>query len=215
MDNYANGYDLLNTYSSTDPNTVGGIIAIIFGILAVILFIVLVVEIFHIIGLWKMFKKANEEGWKALIPIYNTYTLCKVVGVSPWWILIVILSPILGVVPIVGSLLSTAASIYFLVILAGSVAKSYGKDTGWAVGYALLTPFFTFALGVGKSEYQGPKPIGDPIMDKIIDASNNKKEDTNNKETSNTDTTSAKFCSSCGTKVEQDAKYCPNCGNKL
>jgi len=33
-----------------------------------------------IVGLWKIFTKAGEEGWKAIIPYYNLYVLCKIVG---------------------------------------------------------------------------------------------------------------------------------------
>ena len=32
-----------------------------------------------IIGQWKMFEKAGESGWKALIPIYNLYILYKII----------------------------------------------------------------------------------------------------------------------------------------
>ncbi|MBE6157258.1 MAG: zinc ribbon domain-containing protein [Firmicutes bacterium] len=205
---YTNGYEL--------TDTAGGIIGLIFGVLAFMIIIALILAVLQIIGQWKMFKKANEEGWKALIPIYNTYTLCKIIGVNPWWILVVFLSSFLGVIPVIGTLLTYAVTIYFTVIVAGSVAKSYGKDTGWAVGYALLCPFFSFALGVGSSEYQGAKPMNDPVMDKAMEVMGKKNESasTNAGTTPATDA-SVKFCASCGTKVDVNTKFCPNCGKEM
>ena len=38
----------------------------------------LAVSIFSIVCMWFIFEKAHEPGWKALIPIYNAYTLAKI-----------------------------------------------------------------------------------------------------------------------------------------
>ena len=38
----------------------------------------LVVYVLAVIGLWKMFEKAGEHGWMAIIPIVNTYKLFKI-----------------------------------------------------------------------------------------------------------------------------------------
>ena len=32
-----------------------------------------------IISWWKLFEKAGEKGWKALVPFYSTYTLFKII----------------------------------------------------------------------------------------------------------------------------------------
>ena len=207
----------MDTYSyGSDYAAVGGILGLFLGIMVVFIIIALVLGILHIIGLWKMFKKAKEEGWKAIVPIYNTYTLCKIVGVNPWWILIVLLSPILGLIPVIGSLASTAVSIYFTIILAVSTAKSYGKGNGRAVGLVLRTPVFIFALGTEKSEYEGQKPMNDPVMDKIMELFNNKEENANIKQKStSSNNQNVKYCSSCGTKSEEDTKFCPNCGKQI
>lgn len=36
-------------------------------------------------GMWKVFEKAGESRWKAVIPVYNLYVLAKVSGNSGWW----------------------------------------------------------------------------------------------------------------------------------
>ena len=49
-----------------------------------------------IAGLWMVFTKAGEDGWKSIIPIWNVLILLKIVGREWWWI-------ILMLIPIVGS----------------------------------------------------------------------------------------------------------------
>ena len=41
-------------------------------------FIPLALTVLFFVGLFKLFEKAGEPGWKAIIPFYNTYTLCKI-----------------------------------------------------------------------------------------------------------------------------------------
>lgn len=123
---------------------------------------IIVFPIFEIIGLWKMFSKAGEEGWKSIIPIYNLYTLCVIIGVSPYWILFVVCSVF---IPIIGGLLSFASVLYFSVLVAGSTARTYGKSDGFAFGLFFLPQMFHFIIGVGASEYQGPNPMEDSIGD--------------------------------------------------
>ena len=167
MDSYANGYDLVSTYGATNNAAATGIITVLLAVLGVVLLVGLIIGIFQLIGLWKVFKKANQPGWAAIIPFYNTYILCKITGVNPWWIVVVLCSSVLGVIPILGSLLVMAITIYFGVLLAVSTARSFGKDDAYAIGLYLLQPFFMFALGVGKSEYQGAKPMNDIVFEKL------------------------------------------------
>lgn len=34
--------------------------------------------VLYVIGLWKMFEKAGEAGWKSIIPVYNIYIEYKI-----------------------------------------------------------------------------------------------------------------------------------------
>lgn len=38
-------------------------------------------------GMWRVFEKAGESGWKAVIPGYNLYKLSEISGNSGWWFL--------------------------------------------------------------------------------------------------------------------------------
>lgn len=51
----------------------------------------LILLIFYVgvmVGMWKLFEKAGQAGWKALIPFYNLFILLKIVGRPGWWLLL-------------------------------------------------------------------------------------------------------------------------------
>ena len=91
-----------------------------------------------------------------------------------------VLNGILGSNVISGilSLIVYANTIYFWVILSISLAKSFGKDTGFGVA----TVFFSFItypmMGMGSATYAGPTPINDPVMKFILDTLNIKDDGT-------------------------------------
>jgi len=60
----------------------------VLGILVVLSVITLVVAIYA--SLWGIFKKANHPGWACLIPLYNTYVLLNVAGMSGLWLLLLL-----------------------------------------------------------------------------------------------------------------------------
>lgn len=93
-----------------------------------------------IAALWKVFTKAGQPGWAAIIPIVNTYFLCKVAGRPGWWV-------ILMFVPIVNFII--------WIILCIDVAKNFGKGTGFGIGLLLLPIIFFPILGFGNAQYQG------------------------------------------------------------
>ena len=166
----------------------GGLIAGMMMFIVVIIIISLVIETLKLIGTWKMLTKAGESGWKSLIPFYNQWTLCKVAGISPYWVLEMIIVSMLNAVlngilgsPVISGILSLivyANTIYFWVILSISLAKSFGKDTG----FGLATFFFSFItypmMGMGSATYVGPTPINDPVMKFILDTLNIKDDGT-------------------------------------
>ena len=166
----------------------GGLIAGMMMFIVVIIIISLVIETLKLIGTWKMLTKAGESGWKSLIPFYNQWTLCKVAGISPYWVLEMIIVSMLNAVlngilgsPVISGILSLivyANTIYFWVILSISLAKSFGKDTGFGVA----TFFFSFItypmMGMGSATYVGPTPINDPVMKFILDTLNIKDDGT-------------------------------------
>jgi Family of unknown function (DUF5684) len=101
----------------------------------------LAVTILMIAACWKIFTKAGQPGWAAIIPIYNWYILCKIVGRPGWWV-------ILFFVPFVNFIIG--------IIVCIDLAKSFGKGVGFAIGLILLGVIFFPILGFGSAQYQGP-----------------------------------------------------------
>ena len=97
--------------------------------------------ILMIAACWKVFTKAGQPGWAAIIPIYNWYILCKIVGRPGWWV-------ILMLIPFVNFII--------WIILCIDLAKSFGKGTRFGVGLLLLSVIFFPILGFGSAQYQGP-----------------------------------------------------------
>lgn len=104
-------------------------------------FIGLIFAIAVIAGLWKVFTKAGEPGWAAIIPIYNLYVILKIVG-RPWWWLLLMLIPIVNFI--------------ILILVYIDLAKSFGKGTGFALGLIFLSFIFMPILGFGDARYLGP-----------------------------------------------------------
>jgi hypothetical protein len=112
---------------------------------AIVGLLVLVIELaifaVMIAGMWKLFVKAGQPGWAAIVPIYNTYVMTQIVGRPILWF-------ILTFVPCV--------NFVALVLIMIDLAKSFGKSTGYAIGMILLPFVFIPMLGFGDAQYSGP-----------------------------------------------------------
>ncbi len=93
------------------------------------------------IGNWFIFKKAGYEGWKALIPFYNSWIMAEfTMGHGAFMFL--------PYIPMIGGL----AAVY----MCYKTCVSFGKDIGFTVGYIFLNPIFHLILAFDKSRYVGP-----------------------------------------------------------
>ena len=101
----------------------------------------LVIIVLAIAALWKIFTKADEDGWKAIIPIWNTLVLLKIVG-RPWWWILLFLIPLVNIV--------------IVIIVYNDLSKSFGHGMGFTLGLIFLNIIFFLILGFGSSRYVGP-----------------------------------------------------------
>ena len=101
-----------------------------------------IVIIISLIAQWKIFTKAGEAGWKAIIPIYNLYILCKIVDGKG-------IKFLLFLIPIV--------NVVYSILLNIRMARAFGKGSGFAVGLIFLNTIFTLILGFGDAQYIGPQ----------------------------------------------------------
>lgn len=150
------------------------------GVWTVIQVVLLVLTI---VAYWRIFEKAGEKGWKAIIPVYSSYVIYKLVWKKSmfWWNLVVgVIAGIAGAV-FIGALMAAGggadammmggtALISMLVFLATGIvsvviniilyvkmARAYGYGGGFAVGLILVNTVFILILGLGNAEYVGPQ----------------------------------------------------------
>jgi hypothetical protein len=107
----------------------------------IILVVYVAIIVLCIAGFWKVFTKAGQPGWAAIVPIYNIYVLLQIAG-RPWWWLILFLIPLVNII--------------ITAIVSFDIAKAFGKGAGFGVGLWLLSPIFYCILGFGAAQYQGP-----------------------------------------------------------
>ena len=99
----------------------------------------LVVTLLFIASLWKVFVKAGEPGWAAIVPFYNIFILLKIAGKPAWWF-------ILMLIPFVNLIVFIIACI--------ALAERFGKGAGFGVGLGLLGGIFFPILGFGDAQYR-------------------------------------------------------------
>src|SRR5215216_5528346 len=119
-------------YSYSSQGQAPSPVSMIFGLLIALLLIV---------AMWKVFTKAGQPGWASIIPIYNLYIWCKIVGRPGWWILLML-------IPLVNFIIC--------IVLCIDLAKSFGKGVGFGLGLAFLGVIFFPILGFGSAQYEGP-----------------------------------------------------------
>jgi hypothetical protein len=96
----------------------------------------LAIVVLMIAAMWKVFTKAGEPGWAAIVPIYNYVVLDKIAGRPGWWLLLwILLGPIA------------------YIVISFDLAKRFGKGAGFAIGLILLPFIFWPMLAWGDATY--------------------------------------------------------------
>ena len=172
-------------------------------------FVALALTVYLIVCMWKIFVKAGEEGWKCLIPIYNTYIETKIADYTQYFffmlfgglgygVLAGIIAAIggnnqatvviLGIVSLVFAIMAIYMSIKFVV----RFAHAFGKTGAFAVGLIFLPLIFYGILAFGSAAYQwgnGPTTL-------------------------KSDEVRAWQCPNCGSYNPVSRVTCEHCGNQ-
>lgn len=138
--------------------------AVVGGVFAVMMLIMLAFYILTVIASWKIFTKAGVAGWKSLIPVYNYYVLYNIIGLSFWtWFFIpcIVASVFSSLATNAGNMQWLFSLVYLVIMIAIEIkfsiclAKSFGKGTKFIVGLVLLPNIFQLILGFGSAKYVG------------------------------------------------------------
>ena len=133
------------TYYYTTTTNISAGAGIAAGTLLVIWLIAIAFAVIEIIALWKIFEKAGEAGWKAIIPFYNIWVLLEIAGKPGWWML-------LSFIPFFGSLIFLI--LYIMAML--ELAKRFNKSVAFAIfGLIIFRIIGDLILGFGDAKYTG------------------------------------------------------------
>ena len=167
-----------NFLNSLTTQQAAGIGLILGGILIWVMCLSLAYYILQYVSYWKLFNKAGEKGWKAIIPFYNTFVRYKLTWSKVFFWLNLAFYAFIGIanavvtntknpesdpVALVLSFISLAIAIVLLVfhcIADYRLCKAYGKSGSFAALLIILTFFCLdwipmLVLAFGKSQYQG------------------------------------------------------------
>ena len=163
-------------------NGMTAVLGVFAGIYLIFLIALIAWGIAAIIANVKLFEKAGVEGWKAIIPFYNTIKISeiatgkKTLGIL--WIALYAVAIVFYFMQISASILRNSsdygpvlifALLYWLFILGVSVvscvmyfkfAKAYGKSDLWCVLMIFLSAILIIAMGFDKDlKYIGPNGV--------------------------------------------------------
>ncbi|TBN04706.1 signal peptidase I [Hyunsoonleella flava] len=92
----------------------------------------LIIQIIHGLGTWKLYIKAGRQAWEAFVPVYNGVVLMKIIN-RPWWWIILLFLPIVNLI--------------MLMVVWVETARSFGKNTYLDTFLAIVTlGFYNYYL---------------------------------------------------------------------
>ena len=105
----------------------------------------LISALIAVIAYWKIFSKAGEPGWAAIVPFYNLYELYKITWGNGIFFLLLLIPIARWVIGIITSV---------------KLANAFGKGGGFACGLIFLPDIFLLILAFGSAQYLGPDGQG-------------------------------------------------------
>ncbi|APD05792.1 signal peptidase I [Flavobacteriaceae bacterium UJ101] len=104
------------------------------------LIILVILQVIHFLGTWKLYVRAGRQAWEAAIPVYSVAIWLKIINRPMWWCFIPFL-------PIIGPIL--------LGVLWYDTPKSFGKPQKDSILAVVTLGFYLFYLNyVDQSPYQ-------------------------------------------------------------
>ena len=152
--------ELIAGIEAMDPEVVATAILTSTAILATIVLGALIRYLMSAIGYSKMYRKAGEAGWKAFIPVYNTYNNYKIAWNGKFFFLYagmyILFNAIYGATGLAIQIGAAVAGIILLVVDVKrnvKMAKRFGKGAGTGIALMFFPGITSMILGLGKAEY--------------------------------------------------------------
>ena len=156
-----------NNLGVGEPSLISQYTGAAIAVIIVIAIIAIAVAIFMIVAQCKLYSKAGEKWWSAIIPVWNTWVETRITGLKWWWFAIVSGLAALSVfvskessyILVWGTLLCTFNYNY-------NLAKKFGKSNGFAFLCTIL-PIIGFPiLAFGSAKYNKNAEVnGNGIFD--------------------------------------------------
>lgn len=143
-------YSIPVTNTNTTHHTSGSLVAVL-----VVAYIVLI--IYAVFVMWKVFKKAGRPGWAAIIPFYNGWVLFEISDKPGWWVF----GAIFSFIPFIGWLVPLILFILAMI----NLSKFFGKSTVFTVFGLVIFSIVGFSiLAFGPAKYQKLAAPKDPPL---------------------------------------------------
>lgn len=94
---------------------------------------ILIIQVIHGLGTWKLYIKAGTRAWEAFVPVYNGIILLKIIN-RPWWWIILLFLPIVNLI--------------MLPVVWVETARSFGKNTTLNTVLAVKHLAFTTIISI-------------------------------------------------------------------
>lgn len=85
---------------------------------------ILIIQVIHFFGTWKLYVKAGRKAWEAAIPVYNAIVLMQMINRPKWWVILLF-------IPIINLLMFPVVWVETL--------RSFGKNSLLDTWLAILT----------------------------------------------------------------------------
>lgn len=132
--------DMQEEMSTTDKIALAFKLALTSSVVKIVVTVGIILLVYNIMIRWIIYHKAGKHGFAAIIPIYKQVTQLKLCGMSPWWLLLLLL-------PVIGWFI---LAIVWLVTRF-EMADAFGRGAGFAIGLILLGPIFETILAFNKN----------------------------------------------------------------
>ena len=144
------------------------------------------------VGRWQMFRKMGIEGWKSIVPFYNTYCIMNKLyeddGKHFWQLFIPIYN------------------IFLYIRFYLDLGNAFGCTTWQKIGLIFMRLTFYPILGLSDMEYKNGEYGQKDEINTIFGSFNLQ---------SNTIKESVKVCPKCGAPLKPNAKFCTKCGQEI